>query len=992
MLLISCTSSHRLFSRILHKIKWRGVVLLLAGLYCAMVGTYPVRANHDAPADQMPALKGPAVEFVPGELLVRFRADSPVVAAKTNAPTTLTARGAVGRQLNVTVERFTGDELLEGLRLVRVPAADMSATIAALNERADVLYAEPNFIRRKQVVPNDPSFPQQWWLKNTGQVSSGQFLNANVNADLAWDMTTGSRNIVVGVIDDGIYIAHGDLSANIWHNPGEVLGNNIDDDHNGYIDDDTGYDFYHNSPAPFISSEHGPHVAGIIGATGNNGLGVSGMNWQVSLMSLRIFGNDDEEPTSSRIIIAAYAYAKQMRDLWLSSGGQRGANLRVLNNSYGGYGSSHAEYEAISALNDSGVLFVAAAGNYTRNNDIFPIYPAGYDLPNVISVAASDYDDTLARFTNVGARTVTLSAPGTQILSTIPGGYGQLSGTSMASPIVAGTAALVCALDPGISVRHLRAAVIFNGDEVPAQLGKTLTGRRINAYGAVRAAAEHDTTPPAPVGDAHILAQQGRAVSLVWIAPGDDDLVGRASLEELRFAETELTTDEQVAVATPLLGDQLGEPRPAVAGTWQSTTVQVPFQHRTGFIAIRAPDNLGNTSQIVNLPVAIADPIANPYAVTESDNAVLSTGGDGVLGGDDAIREGYPLPFTFPFFGHSVEYITLSTNGAMYFPVPPKFLAPPVTGSGEALDANSSITALQTNRMIAGQWDDLQGSIVAVQPDPDRIIFRWECLSFNRTAPDGTPRGEQPVRFEIELRRDGTIQMRYAASNPLLSPVVGISDGSPDAYLVASHTAEFASGQTKDLTNARTITFSPRFTPAAPTADLAVSFFSLAVEPVPNDGQNVTADPVAVSPGERIDYTLVVNDLGPDSANDVVLTYPLPPHTTFVSCDYPTQGTCTGPPPGTNGTVTVNFGRTGDLYYRFQQSVKIAVKVDGDAPPGTQINSTVTVTGTRLDPDQSNNSVTSTLPVVMRAPFGDVVSVAVGGFNSGAVQTDGSPS
>ena len=253
--------------------------------------------------------------------------------------------------------------------------------------------------------------------------------------------------------------------ANIWHNPGEIQGNGIDDDGDGYVDDVYGYDFFHNdatvydgpgnNPDGSTIDAHGTHVAGTIGAVGNNGRGVVGVNWQVSLMSLKFLGPDGGTTSD---LLKALAYAKMMRELWLSSNGVKGANIRVTNNSYGGGSYSQAEFDGIQAMGNSGILFVAAAGNDAQDNNVVPSFPASYNLPNVISVAATDRFDNLSGFSNRGSRTVQLGAPGSGILSTTPGNnYSVYSGTSMASPHVAGTAALVLSAHPDFTISRLRA-------------------------------------------------------------------------------------------------------------------------------------------------------------------------------------------------------------------------------------------------------------------------------------------------------------------------------------------------------------------------------------------------------------------------------------------------------------------------------------------------------------------------------------------------------
>ena len=492
--------------------------------------------------------KTPRARFIPGEVLVRFRSESHAKSLKQ-----VDALQIEGRGIPLKIEEVEASHLLAGLRLARVNPADTLAAVEALAARPDVLYAEPNYAREPFAAPNDPLYANLWGLKNTGTIfgNPGSFLPGfDIDAEEAWNITTGSRDVVVGIVDGGIDLNHNDLQPNMWVNRAEIPGNGQDDDGNGAVDDINGFDFFHNQGSFFDSGDlesesHATHVAGIVGAVGNNGAGVVGVNWQVSLMSLKVFGrrNENPFPSSVKMLVRAYAYAKVMRDLWTSSGGTKGANIRVLNNSLGGYGRSQTEFDAVRALNESGVLFVAAAGNDTRNNDVFPVYPAGYESPNVISVAAStQFFDGLSSFTNVGARTVTMSAPGQTIQSTTAfGNYEVFNGTSMASPYVAGAAALICAAHPNITVDKLRAALIYNGDRVSSHDYKTLTGRRLNAFKSLNAAAENDVSAPAPITDFRIIAREGRRITLGWTATGDDGNLGTVALYDLRFSASDLT-------------------------------------------------------------------------------------------------------------------------------------------------------------------------------------------------------------------------------------------------------------------------------------------------------------------------------------------------------------------------------------------------------------------------------------------------------------------
>ncbi|OLE53070.1 MAG: hypothetical protein AUG51_14790 [Acidobacteria bacterium 13_1_20CM_3_53_8] len=614
--------------------KSRTPLLLLILFLVAVTLPFVSRAALQNRRSNVSHQKQKQLNYVPGEVLVRFRAGAKGAQAESNEQTLLVN----GREINVQMERIDSSNIVEGLRLARVPSDETIGAIAALQSRADVLYAEPNYIRHLDTLPNDARFGEMWGLKNTGQL--GGKAGADIHAEEAWSTTTGDRSIVVGVIDEGMDINHTDLQANIWRNTAEIAGNGIDDDGDGFVDDVNGWDFFHNDSTVFdgpsadnSTDEHGTHVAGTIGAVGNNGTGVVGVNWQVNLMSLKVFGTDSERPSSVSQFVQAYSYAKMMRDLWVSTNGAKGANLRVLNNSYGGFGHSQAEQDAISALGNSGILFVAAAGNDSESNDIYPHYPSSYDLPNILAVAASNRSDNLASFSNYGARTVHMFAPGAQILSTTPGNtYSVFDGTSMATPHVTGAAALVCARYPNISMQQLRAVLMMNGDVLANTTGLTESDRRLNVAASLQAAGEGDTTTPA-LTDFHAIAQDGRTVTLAWTAPGDDGASGRASLYEIRF------TDQATNVSYLLKAMQ-----PKAAGAQESVIVNVPVRHTAGTITLRAIDNAGNVGSS-SINVTVNADAAEPYTVTESAPSQLSTGGNHLqMSYDDNIR-GYILPF-----------------------------------------------------------------------------------------------------------------------------------------------------------------------------------------------------------------------------------------------------------------------------------------------------------------------------------------------------------
>jgi subtilisin family serine protease len=364
-----------------------------------------------------------------------------------------------------------------GFFSLTTPGANRDDVLAWAAHTPDIVSFEPDFVLQTSSLPSDPGFATQWSLDNTAIGGFGLF-GADIDATQAWDISTGSRSVVVGVVDSGIDLTHPDLAANIWTNPGEIAGNGIDDDHNGFVDDVHGWNFVENNNNVQDGYGHGTHVSGIIGAVGNNGIGTAGINWQVSIMPLRFQDNYGSGYTG--LAVAALNYAAMMRRDY-------GVNVVVTNNSWGGLtGMSAMLQEAIRVQNDAGITFVAAAGNSGVSCDVIPRYPACYDLPNVISVAATDRYDNLAGFSNYGGTSIDLAAPGVGIYSTRPNGtYGSMSGTSQAAPQVSGVVALLAAVKPDITVTQVRAAILGTVDPLPGLAGKTVTGGRLNAAAAL---------------------------------------------------------------------------------------------------------------------------------------------------------------------------------------------------------------------------------------------------------------------------------------------------------------------------------------------------------------------------------------------------------------------------------------------------------------------------------------------------------------------------
>jgi thermitase len=353
-----------------------------------------------------------------------------------------------------------------------------------------VLYAEPNFQiklddpantsapidsssrENDPAGPNDPMFNDQWALSNLGQNGGKQ--NADISALKAWQKTTGSNKVVIAVLDSGVDYTHQDLVSNIWFRPDNIP--QYTDSELGTFNDEHGFNLTDNVSDPMDDNGHGTHCAGIIGAEGNNDEGIAGINWNVQIMPLKFLGRGGFGTTKDAIEAINYAIDRK----------QKGVNIRVISASWGSTQYSKALEDTIRAAGEAGILFVAAAGNDGTSNDKRPHYPSNYDLPNVISVAATDKNDQLASFSNFGVKTVHIAAPGREILSTWLGDqYREASGTSMATPYVSGVAGLILAAEPDLTVAKLRERLLKSVDKIESLNGKIESGGRLNAAKAL---------------------------------------------------------------------------------------------------------------------------------------------------------------------------------------------------------------------------------------------------------------------------------------------------------------------------------------------------------------------------------------------------------------------------------------------------------------------------------------------------------------------------
>ncbi len=359
-----------------------------------------------------------------------------------------------------------------GIFLLHSPSGTVSALLAILKAHPAVTYVEPNYFVKTVTTPNDPNFSLQWSFLNTATPG------ADISATLAWDISTGSTANVVGVVDTGIDYTHPDLAANVWAAPASFTVN-LSWGSLTCPAGSHGYNAITHSCDPRDDNQHGTHVSGTIGAIGNNSIGVAGVNWSTRIMALKFLDNTGSGSTSDAI--DAIEFAIQAKSTFGAN-----ANVRVLSNSWGGSGFSQSLLDEINKANTNEMLFVVAAGNSSQNTDTIPSYPAAFNAPNLISVAATTNTDALASFSNFGPKTITMGAPGLNILSTLPNNaYGYLSGTSMATPHVSGAAMLLlskCTLNTAA----LKTSLASNVDPIPSLAGITVTGGRLNVNKALR--------------------------------------------------------------------------------------------------------------------------------------------------------------------------------------------------------------------------------------------------------------------------------------------------------------------------------------------------------------------------------------------------------------------------------------------------------------------------------------------------------------------------
>lgn len=426
-------------------------------------------------------------QFVPGQLLIKYR--TATKGSRLSSDVLAMIQGTIVEEISTEAMEIanarkgikTGDLILVETKL------GTEAAIEKLRNMPEIEYAEPNWIYQHFATSNDPYYTDGslWGMYGSSTTPANQF---GSGAGTAWSAgKTGISTVYIGIIDEGYMYTHEDLTANAGTNPGEIAGNGIDDDENGYIDDVYGWDFDGNNNTVFdgVGDDHGTHVAGTIGAVGGNSKGVAGVVWNVKMMNAKFLGSRGGTTANA---IKSVDYFTDLKT-------RHGLKIVATNNSWGGGGYSQGLYDAIERANAAGILFITAAGNSSNNNDTSPSYPASYNNTNIIAVASITNTGAISSFSNFGTTSVDLGAPGSGIWSTVPvasgkgknativSGYASYNGTSMATPHVAGAAALYASINTSASAMQIKDAILNAGTPTSSLSGKTLTGDRLNVSG-----------------------------------------------------------------------------------------------------------------------------------------------------------------------------------------------------------------------------------------------------------------------------------------------------------------------------------------------------------------------------------------------------------------------------------------------------------------------------------------------------------------------------
>ncbi len=552
---------------------------LLVLLGCLLMWYTPVARAQELDQPLVPA-------YVPGQLIIRFQ------------------EGLGAEEIDAFYQEYGLTEMDDLNRLAVVAhqelklafvSVDVDQTLIDTLERDPrVVYAEPNYILQVNEAPNDPDYSQLWGLNNTGQ--TGGTAGADISAEDAWDVSTGSSNVVVAIIDTGVDYTHEDLGPNMWVNSaecpqgyGECEADGEDNDNNGYVDDFHGISAVTDSGDPMDDYGHGTHVAGTIGATGNNSTGVVGVNWNVKIVACKFLSATGGGTVADAV--KCFDYINHLKN-------EQNVNIVATNNSWGGPAPSQALEDAMAGPDQP--LHIAAAGN---SNSSVPHYPAAFELENIISVAATDHADLYADFSNHG-NWVDIAAPGDNIYSTVPSGscplcdpsgYAPISGTSMATPHVTGAVALIASKYTSLELSQIRQRILTGYDPLEDTSKTTLTNGRLNVFNTL----EEDTTAPAPVADLAATELLLTQVRLTWTATGDDGMTGTANAYDIRYSTSPITPETWDSAT-----QAAGEPKPQAAGTQEEFLLSGLEPETTYYFAMQVLDNVGNVSPLSNIVIA----------------------------------------------------------------------------------------------------------------------------------------------------------------------------------------------------------------------------------------------------------------------------------------------------------------------------------------------------------------------------------------------------